>query len=179
MPTRHSLIPTPHCRRCNCLRPHRTNSIIGAMTDVLTRSQRSFCMSQIRGKHTNPELTVRRLLHSLGYRYRLHVRNLPGSPDLVFPSRRKLIFVHGCFWHRHRCKLGKPVPSTRRKFWVKKLTQNKLRDRFTRRQLRRVGWDVLTVWECQVRDIEGLTNRLSSFLDRRCLAHAPKPRRIK
>jgi DNA mismatch endonuclease, patch repair protein len=134
------------------------------MADVLTRAQRRFCMSQIRGKHTGPELVVRRLAHSLGYRYRLHDRDLPGSPDLVFPGRRQVIFVHGCFWHRHCCKLGRPMPATRRNFWAMKFLKNKQRDRAARRKLRRANWKVLVVWECHTRDLEKLTKNLVRFL---------------
>lgn len=134
------------------------------MADVLTRAQRKFCMSQIRGKHTKPELVVRKLVHSLGFRYRLHDHKLLGSPDLVFRSRRKLIFVHGCFWHRHVCKLGKPMPRVRRSFWMSKLLGNKQRDQVTRRKLRKEGWEVLVVWECQTRKIERLMDKLAQFL---------------
>jgi DNA mismatch endonuclease (patch repair protein) len=140
------------------------NLIITIMADVLTQAQRKFCMSQIRGKHTKPELLVRRLVHSMGYRYRLHDRTLPGSPDLAFRSLQKLIFVHGCFWHRHRCKFGKPMPTTRQNFWKAKLLQNKSRDQNTQRKLRRNGWDVLVIWECQTSDIDNLVIRLNNFL---------------
>lgn len=135
------------------------------MADVLTKTQRSFCMSQIRGKHSTPELVVRRTLHSLGYRYRLHDRGLPGSPDLVFPARRKIIFVHGCFWHRHFCKLGRPTPATRQRFWEAKLLGNKRRDKIVCQRLRRDRWDVLVVWECQTRDTGKMIGKLRSFLD--------------
>jgi DNA mismatch endonuclease (patch repair protein) len=140
------------------------NLIITIMADVLTQAQRKFCMSQIHGKHTKPELLVRRLVHSMGYRYRLHDRTLPGSPDLVFRSLQKLIFVHGCFWHRHRCKFGKPMPATRQNFWKTKLLQNKSRDQNTQRKLRRNGWDVLVIWECQTSDTDNLVIRLNNFL---------------
>jgi len=136
------------------------------MVDVLTEEQRKYCMSRIRGKDTKPEMIVRRLVHGLGYRYRLHRGDLPGCPDLVFPSRHKVIFVHGCFWHRHRCRYGKPMPSTRRAFWAAKLERNKTRDRRNRRALRRLGWDVLVVWECQTGRLEWLTDRLSNYLAR-------------
>jgi DNA mismatch endonuclease (patch repair protein) len=134
------------------------------MADVLTRAQRRFCMSRIRGKHTGPELVVRHLVHLLGYRYRLHDRNLPGSPDLVFQGRGRVIFVHGCFWHRHCCKLGRPMPAVRRNFWSMKLLKNKQRDRVARRKLRSAEWKVLVVWECQTRDLERLTKKLITFL---------------
>ena len=134
------------------------------MPDVLTPEQRRFCMSRIQGRDTKPEMIVRRMLHALGYRYRLHVRALPGTPDLVFPSRGKIIFVHGCFWHRHNCRYGRVRPATRREFWRRKLEGNQQRDRQTRRKLRRMGWDVLTVWECQTRAPDVLLGRLVRYL---------------
>ena len=135
------------------------------MPDVLTPEQRSYCMSRIRGKDTKPELKVRSVLHTLGYRYRLHVRSLPGSPDLVFHSRRKAIFVHGCFWHRHNCRFGRATPATRRQFWRKKFAENQLRDRRNRRMLRSKGWQVFIVWECQTLRMEWLLPRLATFLE--------------
>ena len=135
------------------------------MVDVLSRKQRQYCMSRIRGKNTKPEIIVRRLVHAMGYRYRLHRRNLPGCPDIVFPSRRKVIFVHGCFWHRHRCRYGRPMPSTRKGFWRKKLADNRERDKRNRRALRRLGWEVFVVWECQTKRPEWLLPRLVDFLE--------------
>jgi DNA mismatch endonuclease, patch repair protein len=135
------------------------------MADVLTPEQRSRCMSRVRAKDTKPELLVRRLVHSLGYRYRLHVRGLPGTPDMVFPSRRKVINISGCFWHMHRCGRCR-IPLSRRAYWRVKLTRNRERDQQTRRGLRRLGWEVLTVWECQVTDTGKLTARITEFLDR-------------
>ncbi len=134
--------------------------------DILSKDQRSGLMSRIRGKDTNPEMVVRRLIHSLGYRYRLHVRTLPGCPDLVFPSRRKVVFVHGCFWHRHSCRKGRSVPGTRTAFWETKLESNRKRDRRFRRKLRRQGWQVLVVWECQTKPAKAdkLVKRLDQFL---------------
>ncbi|MEW6358790.1 MAG: very short patch repair endonuclease [Planctomycetota bacterium] len=132
--------------------------------DVLTPKQRSYCMSRIRGKNTKPEIVVRKLAHSLGYRFRLHVEHLPGSPDLVFPRLKKIIFVHGCFWHRHRCKNGRATPRTRRRFWLRKLQQNKERDQKARRALRRLGWKILVIWECNTQDIGSLIEQLHSFL---------------
>jgi DNA mismatch endonuclease (patch repair protein) len=117
-----------------------------------------------KGKDTTPELLVRRLVHALGYRYRLHVKSLPGTPDLVFPARRKIITVRGCFWHMHvrcgRCR----IPTARRKYWLAKLTRNKLRDRKNRRRLHRQGWQVLTLWECQLQNTARLTQTLQRFL---------------
>jgi DNA mismatch endonuclease (patch repair protein) len=136
------------------------------MTDVHTPEQRSFNMSRIRSRDTRPELIVRSLVHQMGYRFRLHRRDLPGTPDLVLPSHRKVIFVHGCFWHLHRCRYGQVFPRKNAEFWSAKRMANVERDRRNVRQLRRLGWRVLVVWECWTRDIEGkLIPRLSRFLD--------------
>jgi DNA mismatch endonuclease (patch repair protein) len=116
----------------------------------LTPEARSALMARIRGKDTAPELTVRRILFALGYRYRLHTKTLPGKPDLVFPTRRKVIFVHGCFWQGHVC-LGGKLPSTRTEFWSEKILGNKRRDRRNRSLLRKLGWKMLVVWECSLR----------------------------
>lgn len=132
--------------------------------DVLTPEQRRLNMSRIRGKDTKPEMVVRRLVHSLGFRYRLHVTSLPGSPDLVFPSKRKVVFVHGCFWHRHRCRLGKPTPSTRAAFWKAKLLRNVKRDRDARAALKKAQWKALVVWQCETRNAPLLSSRIVRFL---------------
>jgi len=134
------------------------------MADVHTREQRSRNMASIRGKDTRPEKIVRSLLHALGYRFRLHRRDLPGRPDLVFPSRRKVIFVHGCFWHMHRCRWGKVTPVTNAAFWQTKRQGNVDRDRRALRSLRGDGWKACVVWECETRDQEKLRTRLVSFL---------------
>lgn len=133
--------------------------------DRLSKQERSRLMSRIRGKDTKPEMVVRKLVHAAGYRYRLHRRDLPGCPDLVFPRYRKVILVHGCFWHRHFCRKGRSTPRTRRGFWKKKFEQNRERDRKNRRALRRQGWQVLVVWECETKNPDKLLNRLHSFLD--------------
>ncbi len=136
------------------------------MPDKLSRPERSALMSRIRSKDTKPELIVRRMLHRIGYRYVLHDRRLPGTPDLVFPARRKVIFVHGCFWHGHDCGRGfKPV--TNAEFWRAKIERNQARDREARRELRRLGWESLTVFECALKrgaDTR-LTRRLSRYLE--------------
>jgi DNA mismatch endonuclease, patch repair protein len=119
------------------------------MTDTFTKAERSRIMAAIKSRDTTPELTVRRLVHSLGYRYRLHVRSLPGTPDLVFPRLRKVINVNGCFWHLHRCAHCR-VPSSRRSYWIAKLERNAARDVRTVRELRRSGWQVMVIWECQI-----------------------------
>ncbi|OFW16368.1 MAG: very short patch repair endonuclease [Acidobacteria bacterium RIFCSPLOWO2_02_FULL_59_13] len=122
-------------------------------------------MGRVRSRDTGPELTVRRLVHSLGYRYRLHARDLPGHPDLVFRPRMKVIFIHGCFWHRHHdCELTR-MPKSRQGFWFAKFKANRLRDRRTERALRRAGWQVLTVWECEIQDAQALEKRIRRFLD--------------
>lgn len=120
-------------------------------------------MSRIGGKDTAPELAARRLLHALGYRFRLHRKELPGTPDIVFPSRRKVIFVNGCFWHAHGCRIGRP-PKSRPEFWLPKLERNRSKDKGNRRKLRRMGWEVLTVWQCQTKFPDRLKSRLISFL---------------
>jgi len=122
-------------------------------------------MSLVRSKDTKPELVVRRLAHSLGYRHRLHRRDLPGTPDLVFPKRRKVIFIHGCFWHRHSCSNGDRMPRSRVRFWRAKLQGNAIRDRRMGRKLRKMGWKVLTLWECQINDGQSLRARLVTFLE--------------
>ena len=134
------------------------------MTDKLTPERRTQNMRAIRSKDMKPELLVRRLVHSLGYRYRLHRKDLPGKPDLVFGPRRKVIFVHGCFWHMHKCKYGKVRPKTNAAFWQKKRTGNVDRDKRNSKSLRGLGWRVLTVWECQTRNIVSLEKRLQKFL---------------
>lgn len=120
-------------------------------------------MARIGSKNTAPELMVRRLLHGLGYRFRLHRRDLPGTPDIVLPSRRKAIFVHGCFWHGHGCRIGRP-PKSRPEFWGPKLDRNKARDEENSEALRREGWEVAVVWQCETKDKEALIGRLEAFL---------------
>lgn len=121
-------------------------------------------MSQVKSKDTSPEMFVRRLLYSMGYRYRLHGKALPGKPDLVFAGRKKVIFVHGCFWHGHDCKRGARVPSTRQDYWLAKVGRNKERDFRNVSSLEQAGWDVLTVWECELKDRDVLADRLTQFL---------------
>jgi DNA mismatch endonuclease (patch repair protein) len=134
------------------------------MVDSIDQAARSALMSRIRGKNTRPELIVRKLVYAAGYRYRLHVRKLLGSPDLVFAGRKKVIFVHGCFWHLHdNCK-GARIPKTRVEFWREKLHGNKLRDERTAETLRLAGWDVLVVWECELSDLDVLECIVREFL---------------
>ena len=121
-------------------------------------------MSRIRGVNTTPELRVRKLLHAMGLRYRLHGKNLPGKPDLVFAGAHAVLFVHGCFWHMHRCKYGKPAPATNRSFWANKRRSNAERDRRNRAVLKRAGWRVFEVWECHTRDQQDLRVKLDPLI---------------
>ena len=127
---------------------------------------RSENMRAIRGKDTKPEMAVRSIVHRLGYRFRLHRADLPGTPDLVFPARSKVIFVHGCFWHSHGCKTGL-VPKSNRDFWLPKLRRNKVRDGRNLEALARQGWNALVVWECELRDLRALRLSVKRFLGRR------------
>ena len=121
-------------------------------------------MRKVRGRDTTPEMCVRRILHRAGYRYRLHARDLPGRPDIVFRRRRKVIFVHGCFWHRHDGCKRTTTPATRRAFWEDKFMANRKRDEAAVAALKRLGWDVVIVWECETTNAEKLRSRLVSFL---------------
>ncbi|MGW8289213.1 MAG: very short patch repair endonuclease [Candidatus Bathyarchaeia archaeon] len=134
------------------------------MADVHTPEQRSRNMTAIRSKNTKPELIVRKVAHSLGFRYRLHRKDLPGKPDLVFPRRKKVIFVNGCYWHLHTCKYGKVQPQTNANFWQMKRESNVARDKKNTTSLKRIGWEVLTIWECETKDILNLKEKLNSFL---------------
>jgi DNA mismatch endonuclease (patch repair protein) len=133
--------------------------------DIVSPERRSAMMSGIRGQNTKPEVAVRKLAHRLGYRFRLHRRDLPGTPDLVFPGRKKVVFVHGCFWHRHPgCRFAYN-PKTRADFWNAKFDANVARDLRVRHELEVQGWDVLTVWECETVNAEQLTKTLQKFLE--------------
>ncbi|MBX3433124.1 MAG: DNA mismatch endonuclease Vsr [Pirellulales bacterium] len=144
--------------------------------DVFTPAVRSRVMRSVKSADTTPELVVRRIVHGLGYRYRLHGRDLPGSPDLVLPRHKKAIFVHGCFWHRHRCPNGQSTPATRVEYWQAKFAKNTARDAANLRRLRRAGWSVLVVWECQTKASQSaaLVRRLERFLSQ---PEAPRPQR--
>ncbi len=121
-------------------------------------------MRAVKSRDTKPELAVRRLVHSMGYRYRLHRADLPGKPDLVFPARRKIVFVHGCWWHGHDCKRGAREPASNQDYWLPKMRRNRERDTENESRLREDGWDVLTIWECQIKDKEVLANTFRDFL---------------
>jgi len=134
------------------------------MADIYNRSKRSEIMSRVRAVGTEPEIIVRRVAHGLGYRFRLHRKDLPGKPDIVFPRHRKVILVHGCFWHGHeRCAKAKR-PETNHDFWERKLSRNAERDQENVTALRRAGWRVLVVWQCETRNHARLTAKISRFL---------------
>lgn len=135
-----------------------------AVPDTLSKAERSRNMSKIRGKNTGPERMVRSLLHRAGYRFRLHVKDLPGKPDIVLPKYRAVVFVHGCFWHRHKGCKGATVPKSHKKFWAEKFARNVANDKRHLRRLRRRGWRVIVVWECQLRHPARVLARLNRFL---------------
>ena len=131
------------------------------MVDSLTSERRSWNMSRIRGRNTGPELRLRSLLHRAGFRFRLHAKQLPGSPDIVLPKYRTVVFVRGCFWHRHPGCRNATMPSTRREFWREKFDGNVSRDLRNQAALVAAGWTVLTIWECELKaDAEGIVRRL-------------------
>lgn len=134
------------------------------MADVLTRAQRSFNMSRIRNRDTKPELIVRSIVHAMGYRYRLHKSDLPGKPDLVLVRHGKIINVHGCFFHMHTCRYGRVMPATNIDFWMRKRLGNVERDRRTHGSLKKSGWKVLTIWECETKNVRALTKKIEKFL---------------
>jgi DNA mismatch endonuclease, patch repair protein len=132
-----------------------------------TSAARRRIMQAVRSKDTTPELLVRRLVTALGYRYRLHRRDLPGKPDLAFIGRRKVVFVHGCFWHGHNCARGAREPRSNRAYWLRKIDGNRLRDRAHLDALARTGWRALVVWECELKESAKVTRQLSRFLKER------------
>ncbi len=134
-----------------------------SIMDIYTREKRSEVMSKVRGKNTTPERKVRSLLHSLGYRFRLHRKDLPGKPDIVLPKYKAVIFVHGCFWHGHTCSKGEKLPKSNADFWGKKIHDNISRDKKNIEALEALGWKVFVVWECQIKDIAHLTKTIRSI----------------
>lgn len=133
------------------------------MVDNRTPDSRSRLMSRIGSKHTKPELTVRRLLHGMGYRYRIHRMDLPGKPDIAFSKRKKAIFIHGCFWHGHGCGIGRE-PKSNLEFWQPKLERNRERDQQKQSELEQIGWQVATFWQCELKDLQSLEDALVKFL---------------
>ena len=134
------------------------------MRDRLTKERRSWNMSRIRGKDTTPEKRVRSRLHRMGYRFRIHRKDLPGSPDIVFVNPRIAVFVHGCFWHRHPHCRNCTTPTNNRKFWVEKLEGNAARDKRNQQALRKLGWKIHVIWECQTDDARRLENAVNRFI---------------
>ena len=137
---------------------------LSLVTDTLTIAERSRLMAKIKGKNTRPEIVVRSLLYRAGYRFRIHVASLPGKPDIVLPRYRTVVFVHGCFWHRHKGCKAATTPKSHRRFWADKFKRNVANDRKHQRQLRRLGWKVVTVWECQLRWPEKAMRRVERVL---------------
>lgn len=133
-------------------------------TDVYPPEKRSAVMARVKARDTTPERIVRKALWGLGARYRLHRRDLPGSPDIVLPGRKLVVFVHGCFWHGHDCARGARVPKANRDYWLAKVARNRARDGVSREKLEALGWRVLTVWECELKDAEALEARLKAAL---------------
>lgn len=132
--------------------------------DTFSAADRSLRMALVKGKDTRPEMVVRRLIHGLGFRYRLHEKSLPGKPDLVFRKRRKVVFVHGCFWHRHEnCRLAR-LPKSRVDFWMPKLNRNRERDAENVARLSELGWEALVIWECEITRVDLLEQRIKDFL---------------
>ncbi|MEW8051977.1 MAG: very short patch repair endonuclease [Candidatus Thiodiazotropha sp.] len=127
--------------------------------------ERSEIMRRVRSTDTTPELIVRKLIYSLGFRYRLHKKDLPGKPDLVFSGKRKVIFVHGCFWHGHKCKRGNRLPKKNREYWKKKINANVKRDKSHIEELSKDGWSVLTIWECETKDQDKIIYEIVRFLN--------------
>jgi len=136
-----------------------------ARTDVFTAEERSAVMRAVKGRDTKPELMLRRALHRAGYRYRLHAKDLPGAPDIVFPKRRAVIFVHGCFWHGHDCKRGARTPKANRAYWTAKIDRNRARDADALAALAAAGWRAHVVWECELKDPEATLGAACAFLE--------------
>jgi DNA mismatch endonuclease (patch repair protein) len=122
-------------------------------------------MASVKSTDTGPELRVRRLIHACGFRYRLHRRDLPGRPDLVFSGRKQVIFIHGCFWHGHSCPRAVRIPKSNTQYWIRKIERNRARDASNLERLKACGWSVLTVWECEIRDEAALVKRIRRFLE--------------
>jgi len=139
------------------------------MADKLTSQQRSAVMSAVKNKNTTPEIRVRKALHAMGYRFRLHRKDLPGKPDIVLPKYKLCIFVHGCFWHQHTHCSRATIPASNREFWVEKLTGNIARDEKNETELKLLGWNVCVIWECETKNTDKLTNEIN-----RCFYRMPK-----
>lgn len=135
------------------------------MADVFSKEKRSWIMSRVNGRDTKPELLVRSLIHRMGYRFRIHRRDLPGNPDIVLPKYEKVIFVHGCFWHGHKGCARSKRPTTNKIYWDNRLDNNIARDKRSLRAIRRLKWKVLVIWECEIKKPELLLIKLERFLN--------------
>lgn len=135
------------------------------MSDVFDKEKRSWLMKQVHSKDTNPEKLVRSLIHKMGYRFRLHRKELPGKPDIIFPSMNKIIFVNGCFWHGHKCKRGNRIPKNNLEYWSKKIKKNVIRDKLNNKKLINNGWKCLTVWECELKNIDDIARKIEEYLE--------------
>ncbi|MGZ8906562.1 MAG: very short patch repair endonuclease [Methylobacter sp.] len=131
--------------------------------DTITKNERSALMARIRSKNTRPEKTVRSILHRMGYRFRLHRKDLPGKPDIVLPKHKKIILIHGCFWHGHTCQLASK-PKSNSAYWSEKIAGNKVRDLRNESLLQQQGWIVLVLWECEIRAMEGIVDKIAAFM---------------
>lgn len=154
------------CRLGRLFAPPKTNDSlfqIDQMVDTRSPEQRSYIMKSVGIAHTGPEILVRSVLHELGYRFRLHPKNLPGRPDIILPRLKTAIFVHGCFWHGHRCRKGRP-PKSREDYWLPKISGNKARDRRNLRSLNSIGWRHLVIWQCKTRERKNLQRFLQEKL---------------
>ena len=136
------------------------------MTDIYDKEKRSWVMSRISGKNTQPEIIVRKLAYSMGYRYRINYPKLPGKPDIVFTKLKKVIFIHGCFWHGHECCKKSKKPSTNQEFWDKKINDTISRDYKKIEELQTLGWSVLVIWQCELNDLAYLKQKIEKFLMR-------------
>lgn len=134
------------------------------MADIVSSSKRAEMMSSVKQRHTKPEIAVRKILHSLGFRFRLHRKDLPGSPDIVLPKFRTVIFVHGCFWHQHKNCSKSRRPSSNQDYWNTKLDENISRDERKEKELSKLGWRIITIWQCEIRDLKTLTPKLKKLL---------------
>ena len=134
------------------------------MTDIYDKAKRSAIMSKISGKETKPEILVRKFLHTNGFRFRKNDKRYPGKPDVILPKFKTIIFIHGCFWHGHLCKAGK-LPETRKEFWTEKLQANKARDNQNIQELKKLGWKVLVIWQCEIKNKSVRSERLESLLE--------------
>ncbi len=134
------------------------------MVDIYSKDKRSLIMSRVKGTNTKPEVQIRKILHKLGYRFRLRSTKLPGKPDIMLPKYKKVILVNGCFWHGHEdCKRAK-LPSSNRLFWMKKIEKNRLRDKRVINELRLLGWNTLTIWQCKMKNIDEIVDSIERFL---------------